>query len=285
MTKLEFMKELESLLLDIPLDEREEALKYYNGYFEDAGEDHEDEIIKELGSPSKVASIIKADLNSNAADRETRGYFTEKGYEDTIYKDEKYEIVGSTAKKDAGNGSQAGNAGAANGTGQGANFGQGQSFNQGAGFNQGPNYNQGPNFNQGAGASAYKNTQQTNKNNNSALILLLAIFTFPIWLPILLSIFGIAIGIVAAILGIIFGFGAAGVSMICAGIALFIAGLIQISVPVIGLLMIGCGLLVFGLGMLFTLACVLLCKKVLPAMIKGIVDLCRLPFKNRSVMA
>lgn len=314
MTKLEFMKELESLLLDIPLEERDEALQYYNGYFEDAGEDHEDEIIKELGSPSKVASIIKADLNSNAADRETRGYFTEKGYEDTIYKDEKYEIVGA-AKKDTGSNDQSGNAEAANGAGQGQNPNQGPNYNQGRNFNQGPNYNQGqnfnqgpnynqsqnfnkgsnfnqgpnanqgPNFNQGSGPSAYRNAQQTTKSNNSVLILLLAIFTFPIWLPILLSVFGIAIGIVAAILGIIFGFGVAGVSMICAGIALFIAGLVQISVPLIGLLMIGSGLLVFGIGMLFALSCILLCKKVLPAMIRGFVDLCRLPFKNRSVMA
>ena len=59
MTKLEFLKELESLLPDIPLEEREEALRYYNGYFEDAGEEQEEEIIKEIGSPSKVAAIIK----------------------------------------------------------------------------------------------------------------------------------------------------------------------------------------------------------------------------------
>jgi uncharacterized membrane protein len=338
------MKELESLLLDIPLEEREEALQYYNGYFEDAGEDHEDEIIKELGSPGKVASIIKADLNSNAADRETRGYFTEKGYEDTIYNNEKYEIVGA-AKEENGSDNQTGDTESANsakpgpgysqtssynqgtnynqgpnvgqGTnynqgpnvgqgvnynqgpnvgqginynqgpnvGQGANYNQGPNAGQGANYNQGPNAGQGANYNQGAGPSAYKNTQQTTKNTNTTLVLVLAIFTFPIWLPVLLSVFGIAIGVVAAIFGIIFGFGIAGGAMVCVGIALFIAGLVQITVPVIGLLMIGSGLFVFGLGMLFILLCVLLCKKVLPAMIRGFVNLCRLPFKNRSVMA
>ena len=51
----------ESLLMDIPVDEREEALAYYRSYFEDAGEENEDKIIMELESPEKVASIIKSD--------------------------------------------------------------------------------------------------------------------------------------------------------------------------------------------------------------------------------
>jgi uncharacterized membrane protein len=284
------MKELESLLLDIPLEEREEALQYYNGYFEDAGEDREDEIVKELGSPKKVAKIIKADLNSNAEDRETRGYFTEKGYQDPVANDEKFELVGA-AKNENGKG-QTGNAdqtnGAQNTYSQGPTFNQGPNLNQGPNTNQGPNFNQGPNTNQGPNfkqGPAQQNTQQTNKSNNTALIVLIAICTFPIWMPLITAVFGIAIGIIAAILGIIFGFGVAGVTMIGVGIALFIAGLVQISVPFIGVLMVGCGLLVFGIGMMFTLACILLCSKVLPAFIRGIVSMCRAPFKNRSVMA
>lgn len=250
MTKLEFMKELESLLLDIPLEEREEALRYYNGYFEDAGEDHEEEIMNELGSPKKVAKFIKADLNSNAADRENSGFFTEKGYRDTVTNE--YEIVG-TAKKETGDNNQAGSTNNAN-SNQYTNQGQSQ------------------------------NTQQQS-GRNTGLIVLIAILAFPFWFPFLMAIFGIVIGIVATIFGIVFGFGAAGLAMIGAGIALFIAGLIQISVPLVGAMMIGCGLLVLGLGMMFLLASILLCKKVLPAVIRGFVALCRLPFKNRSVMA
>jgi uncharacterized membrane protein len=262
MTKLEFMNELESLLLDIPLDEREEALKYYNGYFEDAGEDHEQEIIAELGSPKQVADIIKADLVSNAAERDNRGYFTETGYKDTIVKEEQFEIVG-TSKTNSGTSEKSDQS-------TGANYSQSR---------------------QGSNHTAYNNTAYNgqssapNSNSNTGLIVLVLILAFTVGLPITLPIIGIVIGVVATIFGLIFGFGAAGIALICAGIALLIAGIIQLSAPLIGLAFIGGGLLVFGIGMLLTLACVALCKTVLPALIKGIVNLCRLPFKNRSVMA
>jgi uncharacterized membrane protein len=269
------MKELESLLPDIPLEERDEALQYYNGYFDDAGEDHEDEIMKELGSPKRVAAIIKADLNSNATDRESRGYFTENGYQDTIYNE--YEIVGAT-KKESDHANQANNANQTNNAYQtnNANTNNANTNNANANTNNANTNN----------ANVNQNNQQSsqNKNSNTGLIILLIIFS-PIWFPLAMSIFGVILGVVAAVLGLIFGLGAAGVAMIAAGIALFIAGLIQITVPFIGLLLCGGGLIIFGLGMLFVLFTGFLCKTVLPAIIKGVVYLCRLPFQNRSVIA
>jgi uncharacterized membrane protein len=260
------MKELESLLSDIPLEERDEALSYYNGYFEDAGEDNKEEIMKELGSPKRVASIIKADLNSNATERESRGYFTENGYQDTIYNDEKYEIVGA-AKSDAG-GSTKTNANQTNNTKYTNN-----------------NWKQGQSSYESTDSGTNQNKQQkAPTKNNAGLIIILIVFS-PIWFPLLMSVFGVIIGVVAAILGIIFGLGVAGVAMMVAGIALFIAGLIQLSVPFIGLLFCGCGLIILGIGMLFVLFTGFLCKTVLPALIKGVVNLCRLPFQNRSVTA
>ena len=62
MNRKEFMDQLEQLLMDIPPEERIEALAYYNGYFEDAGVENEEKIIRELESPEKVAKIIKADI-------------------------------------------------------------------------------------------------------------------------------------------------------------------------------------------------------------------------------
>ena len=51
MNREEFLSQLERLLYDIPAQEREEALEYYNGYFDDAGKEKEAEVIQELGSP------------------------------------------------------------------------------------------------------------------------------------------------------------------------------------------------------------------------------------------
>lgn len=62
MNKEEFLKRLEELLQDIDAIEREEALNYYRDYFEDAGVEHEQEIIHELESPEKVAQTIKEGL-------------------------------------------------------------------------------------------------------------------------------------------------------------------------------------------------------------------------------
>ena len=68
MNRREFMDQLAKLLSDISPEERQEALEYYEGYFDEAGEERETEVIRELGSPGKVAAIIKADLRENGSD-------------------------------------------------------------------------------------------------------------------------------------------------------------------------------------------------------------------------
>ncbi|MDE6904032.1 MAG: DUF1700 domain-containing protein [Lachnospiraceae bacterium] len=62
MSRQEFMERLNRLLSDIPVNERQEALNYYENYFEDAGPENESKIIEELESPEKVAASIKKDL-------------------------------------------------------------------------------------------------------------------------------------------------------------------------------------------------------------------------------
>lgn len=62
MSRWEFMSQLEKLLLYVPIQEREEALQYYNDYFEDAGPEREQEVIAALGSPEQVAENIKKDV-------------------------------------------------------------------------------------------------------------------------------------------------------------------------------------------------------------------------------
>ena len=64
MTKQEFLEKLSGLLWDIPAEEREAALEFYRGYFDDAGEDREAEVIRELESPEKVAEQIRNGLKT-----------------------------------------------------------------------------------------------------------------------------------------------------------------------------------------------------------------------------
>ena len=79
MNRVEFMQQLERLLMDIPEHDRLDAIAYYNDYFDEAGAENEAQVIRELGSPEKVATIIKMDLNSPG---NAEAKYTEHGYED-----------------------------------------------------------------------------------------------------------------------------------------------------------------------------------------------------------
>ena len=79
MNRVEFMGQLERLLWDIPESDRLDAIAYYNDYFDEAGAENEAQVIRELGSPGKVAAIIKADLNASGNEQ---AEYTEHGYSD-----------------------------------------------------------------------------------------------------------------------------------------------------------------------------------------------------------
>jgi len=81
MNRIEFMRELEGLLANISVEERTQAIQYYNDYFDDAGVENEAHIISELESPQKVASIIKAGFRADEASSE----YSETGYTDTRF--------------------------------------------------------------------------------------------------------------------------------------------------------------------------------------------------------
>lgn len=66
MNRQEFMNRLEYLLRGIPASEREDALAYYNDYFDEAGAENEAQVIMELGSPEIVAEKILADVQQDS---------------------------------------------------------------------------------------------------------------------------------------------------------------------------------------------------------------------------
>ena len=72
MNRTEYMRQLESLLQNISATEREEALQYYNEYFNDAGPENEQNVIEALGNPAKVAENIKKDIFNSTKNRVIR---------------------------------------------------------------------------------------------------------------------------------------------------------------------------------------------------------------------
>ena len=62
MNRREFMEKLRELLKTLPYGEQEDALQFYEEYFDDAGPENEQRVIEELESPEAVAQKIM--LNS-----------------------------------------------------------------------------------------------------------------------------------------------------------------------------------------------------------------------------
>ncbi len=63
MSRDEFLRQLERLLITIPENDRLDAIAYYTDYFDEAGVEREQDVIRELGSPEKVAQTILEDYN------------------------------------------------------------------------------------------------------------------------------------------------------------------------------------------------------------------------------
>lgn len=95
MGKQEFMNELKYLLQDISDDERAEALSFYEDYFDEAGVENQDQVIAELGEPSRVAAIIKDGLRGQFDERINVGNqgFSSDSYQRT------YDVIDVEAKE------------------------------------------------------------------------------------------------------------------------------------------------------------------------------------------
>ncbi len=251
MNRAEFMQKLGALLGDVEINERTDALKYYADYFDDAGEENESKVIEELGSPDKVAKIIKAELS---AKEKERGEFTEAGYKNPAY-EENAAVVAA----------KAGN------------------YNQ----NTQTHNTQNQNVNgQTTSSQSHTTTAPKNDAGKIVLIILLCIFAIPVGIPVLGAAFSIVIGIFSTIFGLIVGFGAAAIGFIISGIVLLIVGFVNIiAAPFASFVLIAISLFLTALGILFMILTVLICGKLLPAICRGIVYVFSAPFKRREAVA
>lgn len=145
MNRIEFMNQLERLLQNISPAEKEEALQYYNDYFNDAGVENEQDVIEALGNPAKVAETIKRDLYGTG--------YEESAFQKEIASDRAVVEYGNTADNKEDAAAQGGaHTGDSQGSGQAGNYGSGQGSGQGAG--QAGNYGFGQGSGQGAGQGA-----------------------------------------------------------------------------------------------------------------------------------
>ena len=218
MNRAEFMARLRELLSDITEAEREEALTYYEDYFDDAGVENEASVIGSLGSPEKVAATIKHGLNDNTGED---GEFSENGYSGHTYDKDEIATTSSNKKWDV-------------------------------------------------------------KGSTLVLIIILCIFALPILGPLFVAVLSVLFGLLAAAAALLFAVMVSGIAIVISGIALFGSGVVTlIQSPVAGILLAGIGLILAGIGILVTILGIWVLKKIVPPLVRGLVDLCKKPFERK----
>ncbi|WP_279160215.1 DUF1700 domain-containing protein [Thomasclavelia cocleata] len=217
MNRKEFIDKLDYLLQDIEDIEREEALQYYEDYFDEAGSENESQVIKDLGSPERVAAIIKAGLE-NQFDQDIE--YSEKGMDNANYKEVREVIEAEVIDKEK-----------------------------------------------------KENHFKGNPDRNRILIILIIIGIIFLALPIGGGLFGVCIGVIAALFALGIGVLTGGVVCLVGAVACLVKGaMILASTPGMGLIILatGFGLIALSIGF-FALARGTV--KVIPLMVSGVVNL------------
>ena len=279
MNRNEFMERLEQLLGDIPLEERVEALAYYNGYFEDAGPENEARIIRELESPEAVAAIIKADIGV-----EEEKEYTETGYQDTRFQ-QKEAMESRRSEGQTGDGAEASGSGTA-GTSDFHTAGSKADFAGSKANFSGSKADFSRNKADSAGSQS-NGSQDPNRTLKIVLLVIAAVLTSPLWLAVLGTLAGMLLGVVGTVIGILLAFS---VTVLVFYLLGFLFGGISVSIFAAGgiasgLGLLGSGLILLALALAGTVGCVWLYGKFLPWMFRGIALLCRRLFQGRRSAA
>lgn len=283
MNRAEFMSQLERLLQSIAPAEREEALQYYSDYFDDAGVENEQDVIEALGNPARVAENIKRDLLENeghksrakASDRAIveYGQVEVDGAGDEAngnWADIGCQVTGNQTSDSQGRNNQAAGSQHNNGWSMGNQAASAQAAGGWNGGSQGAG-------GQPTGDASKENTGQPPKSSGMPVwVIVLLILLFPIWLPLLMGVFGALFGVLVSWFAIIFGFGVTAVILLAVLVLLVVVGIECLFVnPWVGLALTGGGLLCGGIGILFLMLVVAMAGIVTPAVFRGIASLFR----------
>lgn len=270
MKREEFLRQLEYLLQDIPEDDKRDAIDYYSGYLEEAGPEAEEEVLREFGSPERIASIIRTDLLGGMNDA---GEFTESGYDDERFKTSAYPAVSSRRDGAQRGGFQSGE-GRYPGSGSGACQSGGDKGNRDRG--------NGPGGYEKGSYSAGRGEKKEDGNWWKYLLIALGIlFIGPFVLAAVFGAAGTAMGFVITLAVILLVLAVLTAAAVLGGVALVVSGVILLFGSFWGGVMsIGLGLVFTGTGFLLLCCSWLFYGKFLPWAVMGIVNLCRKIFNK-----
>ena len=247
MNRAEFMRQLESLLQNISRTEREEALQYYNDYFDDAGAENEQEVIEALGNPARVAENIKRDMTLNASGADASGR-QDSDYERS-YRDE--DEQGNSVRHPITRCAEPEN------TEEGTDE---------------------RNSTQEADRTAATSAPQKEPMPTWQIVLwvIAGILLAPVAVGLLSGLVSAIFGLLTGWFSLILGFGVAAIVLILVLFVLVITGMIcLVESPFAGIAIMGGGLICGGLGILFLMLTVAMAGIATPAIFKGLAKLWR----------
>ena len=302
MNRADFMKQLESLLTGIAPTEREEAIQYYNDYFDDAGAENEQEVIEALGNPARVAENIKRDLldsgygkkpagKAKASDRALMEYGQSEpgGEADTGEEPD----AGHAAAAGQGSGKFAAGredraagepAGAARDGGGGPGGAQARTESNGAGWNPFERYGRSAESappeedayrwsHDTAGWFGEKPEKERKESMPAwaiALLITVLVFGFPVYGGVFMGILGLLLGWFGTMLGL----GVGALALLILFLVLVVVGILCLIInPWVGIALVGAGLLVGCFGILLMMLTVAMAGIVTPAIFRGIFGL------------
>lgn len=286
MNKEKFLKELEHLLMDLSEEEREEALSYYQDYFDEAGPEHEVGLLRKLGSPEKVAAELKCAL---AGDTEG-GEFSERGYrDDRFIENEKMPdhyteiVVGEVVDDDAGKKQYHSDASSARGKKQydWHKYHTWEEFRDAFAEKHARGYEENRDNSYGRDMGEYDRsvTRRSERRNKLLLLILFLVFGVPLAGSLISAgfsvVFGLAgalFGVFGGLIGLIVGGIATTFALFVGGIGLIIAGLCNLATPALGIMVIGFGFLMMAVSLLLAVAVKWGCCIAVPGLIRFCMD-------------
>lgn len=242
MTKQEFLERLNQLLCDIPKTDRDEAILYYEEYFDEANIGDVDNVLERIDTPEKIAQAIREGLQEN----QNGGEYTERGYYEDGMKVENELMRNGELSNERVN----------------------QEKNDTDGYFK-------------KKSKKFKEKVSLDKTT-IILICVILVLTFPLWGGIAGGLLGIIAGIIGAIAGLLTGIAGAVIGVLAGvfaltfkflikGVVLIVTGILELTVvPTLGITSIGVGLVSFGIGMLCLMLMVWIWSTVLPACVHGI---------------
>ena len=240
MNKETYLQELRKGLKILPQYDRDEAVEFYEEYFDEAGIENEAKVIEELGEPKILAKKILVDV-------------VDRKYEETMaatnpdYSSQNaMAVVPAPTASGFDNNAAAGAAGTAYGA-------QAETL---------------PPVQPQAQKEEKKNDQPSALK--TLLIVLAAIFALPLS-PVIFALLIVVSVLVFVAFVVLISFLIAGIAMFVAAIGTIVFGLIALFInPVAGMCVLGSGLTVFGLGIFFIIGSIALIRVTAHGLAKGL---------------